>query len=322
MQVVFLIAGVIAFLLLAAGYFYQRAGASMDEKRNPAPGQKVTLGGRAFHLLCRGSGGPAVVIEPGAGELAELWWPMQDKVSAFACVCTYDRAGYGWSDPAPSSRTIQQRAEALHDLLANSGVPAPYILVGHSYGGLIVRWFAHQYRHQVAGLVLVDTPEESTLFQPDVLRLYARIRVVLIAMRFAAYFGLPRLLLARFPALRGNVFANPREYAAAADDLASLHRVEPALRKPGGFGALADMPLAVITHGQPFPGPFAVLEGGWSEGQKRLAALSGNSVLIVAGKSNHMIHIDEPELVAHAIRRVHSSASEGQRLVFAQDSNG
>ncbi|MGO9127271.1 MAG: hypothetical protein ACLP6G_20575 [Terriglobales bacterium] len=106
----------------------------------------------------------------------------------------------------------------------------------------------------------------------------------------------------------GFPFTRVEEYAAAADELASLQIADQATRRSGDPGSLGDLPLAVITHGQPFPGPFSVLEPGWSEGQKRLAALSTNSVLIPAHKSNHMIHIDEPDVVIDAIRRVHAAA--------------
>jgi pimeloyl-ACP methyl ester carboxylesterase len=262
-------------------------------------------------MLCKGDGTPAVVIEPGAGEPAELWRPMQDTVATFARVCTYDRAGYGWSDPVLSSRTIEERVEDLRALLVNAAVPEPYILVGHSYGGVIVRWFAHRYPNQVAGLVLVDAAEEGTILQPDVLKFYSRLSVMCRVMRSIAYFGLPRLLRALFPKLRGVLFERPQEFAAAADDLASLRRANRSLKEPSGLGLLGNLPLVVVTHGQPFPGPFAVVENGWREGQKRLAALSSDSVLIVAQKSNHMIHLDEPNLVADAIRSVLNSALSG-----------
>jgi hypothetical protein len=94
----------------------------------------------------------------------------------------------------------------------------------------------------------------------------------------------------------------PAEYSAAGDDLASLQLVEPPTANFGGVGSLGDLPLAVITHGQPFPGPFFILEKGWSEGQTRLAALSTNSLLIRANNSNHMVQVDEPGLVVDAMR--------------------
>jgi pimeloyl-ACP methyl ester carboxylesterase len=315
------IAAGMAILLLAAGSLYERLSQARDAKRNPAPGRLVPVGGHRLHLLCKGSIGPTVLIEQGAGEPSVFWWPLQDKVSEFARVCTYDRAGYGWSDPPRSPQTIQQRAEDLHALLANAQLPVPYILVAHSYGSLIVRWFAQKYRDQVAGLVLVDTAEEGVVFRKDVLDLYARIAMFPRAMAFAARFGLPRLLRRFFPSLREQLwFVKPSQYAATADDLASLARVTPPLTEPGGFGSLEGLPLVVLTHGQPFPGPFALLEKYWAEGQKRLAALSEKGELVVAQHSNHMIHLDQPDLVINAIRQVHAAARNAAPLDRPADS--
>ena len=206
-------------------------------------------------------------------------------------------------------RRFQERAEELHTLLVNAAVPGPFVLVAHSYGGLIVRWFARAYRDQVAGLVLVDTAEEGSIFREDVLDFYSRVRMFPCVMAFAARFGLPRVLRRCFASLRAQLsFVNPDEFAATADDLASLQRVKPPLSEPGGFGTLGDLPLIVVEHGQPFPGPFALLEKYWAAGQNRLAALSTKGELIRAQKSNHMIHLDQPDLVVHAIQRVHAAA--------------
>jgi pimeloyl-ACP methyl ester carboxylesterase len=248
-----------------------------------------------------------VIIEQGAGSPSQLWWPIQEKVAAFARICTYDRAGYGWSEPVRGPRSIGHRAEELHTLLMNAGVPAPYILVAHSYGGLIVRRFAHKYREQMAGLVLVDTADEIVMSQPEVQLFYSRMRLFPKTMGMAARLGVPRLLR-RIPALRqGLWFVEPKDYAATADDLASLKHLDGSASNPG---ALQDLPLVVITHAQPFPGPFAVLEKGWRQAQQRLAALSTQGVLITAEKSNHMIHLDEPDLVIEAIRQMHAGIRE------------
>ena len=302
-------------LLLIAGYVYEKAAEWKDKKVHPALGRIVAVGSHKLHLLCKGSGAPTVVIEQGAGEPSRLWWPVQDKIAEFASVCTYDRAGYGWSEPVAGGRTIAERAEELHTLLANAGIPGPYILVAHSYGGFIVRWFARNHPDQTAGLVLVDTPEEAAFFRREVLNFYSRLRFMNGAVEVAARFGVLRLLGHLFPLDHvGFSFVRPAEYSAAGDDLASLQLVEPPMGNFGGVGSLGDMPLAVITHGQPFPGPFFILEKGWSEGQTRLARLSTNSLLIRANNSNHMIQIDEPGLVVDAIRRVHAAARNRAKL--------
>jgi pimeloyl-ACP methyl ester carboxylesterase len=200
-------------------------------------------------------------------------------------------------------------------LLTNADIPGPYILVAHFYGGLIVRCFARNHPDQTAGLVLVDTPEETAFFRREVLNFYSRLRFMNEAVGLLARFGVLRLLSRLFRLDHvGFSFVRPSEYSAAGDDLASLQIVESPVGNFGGVGGLGDLPLAVITHGQAFPGPFFILEKGWSEGQTRLAALSINSLLIRANDSSHMIQIDEPGLVVDAIRRVHAAARNKAQL--------
>jgi pimeloyl-ACP methyl ester carboxylesterase len=305
------IAAIVVLLLLLSGMAYQSIGERRDAKRHPAPGRLVSVGGRKLHLLCKGSIGPTIVIEQGAGELSRYWWPVQNEIAKFASVCTYDRAGYAWSEPAPGGRTIDDRAEELHRLLASAAIPGPYILVAHSYGGLIVRSFANKHPDEVAGLVLVDTAEEATIFRRDVLDLYSKIRFVNNVVGLAARCGFLRLLRNWVPLDRyGFWLERPSEYAALCDDLASLNREPKPMRNSKSAGSLGALPLAVITHGKAFPGPFAILERNWSEGQTRLAALSANSLLVVAKNSNHMIQIDEPSLVVDVIQRVQLAARE------------
>jgi pimeloyl-ACP methyl ester carboxylesterase len=300
---------VFVLLVLLAGFFYERIGERKDANRHPAPGRLVSVGDHKLHLLCKGSAAPTVVIELGAGEASHFWWPVQDQMANFATVCTYDRAGYGWSEAIRGGRTIDDRGEELHALLANAGIPGPYIFVAHSYGGLIVRSIARNHPADVAGLVLVDTPEEATLFQPDVLDFYAKARLMNRVVGIGARFGVLRLLRHWIPLDRfGFWLARPAEYSALCDELASIQHMPVSMRGSENPGSLGSLPLGVITHGQPFPGPFAILEKNWSQGQTRLAALSSNSQLVVARNSNHMIEIDEPDLVVDMVHRVHTAA--------------
>jgi len=302
-------------LLLAIGYLYERVGARRDRLRHPAPGELVPVGSHRLHLLGKGNSTPTVVIEPGAGELSRFWWPIQDEIAPFARVFTYDRAGFGWSDAAGRGRTIEQRAAELHRLLKNAQVPGPYIFVAHSYGGLIVRRYAAKYWDEVAGIILVDTPEESSIFRREVLDFYAKARMMNGVAALAARFGFLRLLRHWVAIDRyGFWLQRPEEYLALCDELASLEQAPEADRHSRPPGSLGSLPLVVITHGLPFPRPFAILETNWKEGQQRLAALSTDSTLIVAAKSNHMIQQDEPEVVLDAIRRVHEAVSSQRRI--------
>jgi len=309
----------LSLLLLAIGYVYEWTGERRDARLNPAPGRLISVGNHRLHLLCKGSGAPAVVIEQGAGELSKFWWPVQDEIAKFAQVCTYDRAGYGWSEQGPLGQSVEDRARELHTLLSDAGVQGPFILVAHSYGGLMVRAYAQEYPGQVAGLVLVDTPDESSIFQSEVLAFYSKARMMNRAVGLVARFGVLRLLRHWVPLDRfGLWLTRPSEYAALCDDLLSLERVPTAIRASKSAGSLGSLPVIVITHGQPFPGPFAILEKNWSEGQARLAALSTDGVLMVAKDSNHMIQQDEPMLVVDAIRRMHAAVEKGTSLAVSQ----
>jgi pimeloyl-ACP methyl ester carboxylesterase len=132
----------------------------------PAPrGKMVDLGGHKLHFDCAGSGGPTVIIENGFEEFSFDWTLVQTKVAKFARVCTYDRAGYAWSNPGPAPRTFAQINFDLHDALAKLGERGPFVLVGHSFGGPIVRNFAIAYPNDVAGIVLVDGVSEDQRFE-------------------------------------------------------------------------------------------------------------------------------------------------------------
>jgi pimeloyl-ACP methyl ester carboxylesterase len=125
------------------------------------PGKLVDLGGHKLHVYCTGHGGPTVVVENGLGDFSFDWTLVQSQVSRFTRICTYDRAGYAWSDPGPKPRTFAQINLELHDALEKLGERGPFVLVGHSYGGPVMRNFAAQYPKDAAGMVLVDSAVEG-----------------------------------------------------------------------------------------------------------------------------------------------------------------
>jgi pimeloyl-ACP methyl ester carboxylesterase len=125
----------------------------------PAPGQLVDVGGWRLHLNCTGeatSSQPTVILEGGTGDFSVEWSLVQPKLAAFVRVCSYDRAGSGWSELGPHPRTMHQIVHELHGLLEKAGVRPPYVLVGQSYGGWLVRLYASKYRSEIAGMVLVE----------------------------------------------------------------------------------------------------------------------------------------------------------------------
>src|SRR4051812_6669271 len=131
-----LITAAVLALLLVIGFTYEKVAEARDSKTAPLGRLIEVAGGRRLHIFCTGDEtGPTVVIEQGAASPSVLWWAAQRRISTFARVCTYDRAGYQWSDPAPSPRSLADRVEDLHQVLTKAAVPGPYVLVAHSYGG-------------------------------------------------------------------------------------------------------------------------------------------------------------------------------------------
>ena len=149
---------VLAVLAIAAvGGGYETVRESLDARAYPMPGQLVDVGGHRLHLHCTGTGSPTVVLEPGQGGVSsDLAW-IAPAVAHDTTVCVYDRAGRGWSDAADNPQDGAQIAADLHTLLDRAHVPGPYVLAGHSFGGLYVLSFAAQFPDQVAGLVLLDS---------------------------------------------------------------------------------------------------------------------------------------------------------------------
>ena len=152
--------------LAAAGAGYETPRESADQIAYPAPGVMVDVGGHRLHLNCTGSGSPTVVLEPGLGEISLGWAWIAPAIASDTRVCVYDRAGRGWSEPADARQDGGQVAADLHALLHRAHVPGPFVLAGHSFGGLYVRSFAAQYPHEVAGMVLVDSTAAASAASP------------------------------------------------------------------------------------------------------------------------------------------------------------
>lgn len=322
----------LVIVLLVAGWGFEQWSERSDQRFEP-PGQLFDIGGRRMHLHCSGQGNPTVVLEPGAGEFAALVLALHNRIAVFTHVCSYDRAGYGWSDPAPAGRSFDARAADLDLLLRNANVERPYVLVGASYGGFIIRSYARQHPDRVAGVVLVDAAEEQVVFthMPTMHEAVGSLRIA----AFVSRFGLTRLVLhylANQAKAEGRIPSDatpdvidaaialsvrPSAWRTALDENAAYDVTPPNERIAGGFGPLGELPLIVIRHGKPFSGlnaGLADLEAAWGDGQARLAALSANSRVIVATANGHNIAMENPALVADATRAVVESVRTGTPL--------
>lgn len=245
--------------------------------------EQVNVGGRRLHINCMGGnveGSPTVILETGLGDSSSVWNRVQPKVAKFARVCSYDRAGLGGSEPAPVPRTIEAVVADLHTLLANAKVPSPYVLVGHSLGGVLARLYASRYPKEVVGMVLVDSAHED---EPD---------------RGLALLP-PEMLKQSKP--EDFVIRHPRESV----DHCSIR----ALMNAANWRS--SIPLIVLTQGQPYspndypiPSLAAKFYQLHLEMQKDLVRRSSRGKQVIAEKSGHIIHQDQPELVIDAIRQV------------------
>ena len=157
-----LVIGLVALAVIGA--IYQAIGTEIYQRIYPPPGELVDVGGHSLHINCVGEGSPTVILESGLGAGSVDWANIQPEVANTTRVCAYDRAGSGWSEPGPGPGDPQQIAGELHTLLGNAGIDGPYVLVGHSFGGLYVRMYDDLYPNEVEGMVLVDSshPEQST----------------------------------------------------------------------------------------------------------------------------------------------------------------
>ncbi len=156
---------VVSLGLMLAGAIYESIAETVENQTIPLVGQMVDIGGYRLHISCAGTGGPTVVIDSGVGDWSTSWVGVQAEVAKTTRACVYDRAGYGWSEVGPQPRTSAQFVYELHALLQGANINGPYVVVGHSLGGLTAQLFAHDYPEEVAGVVLVDSLNPGNVHQ-------------------------------------------------------------------------------------------------------------------------------------------------------------
>jgi pimeloyl-ACP methyl ester carboxylesterase len=315
-------------LIVAAGAIFQFSMTQWENHHYPLPGKLVDIGGPRLHINCTGAGNPTVILEAGPNDSSVIWQLVQPEISGFTRVCSYDRAGFGWSDAPRAPRTSSNIADELDRLLARAAVPGPYILVGHDFGGLNIRVFASRHRQQVSGMVFVDSvhpdmhhrPPFNVAAQSTVAAAYYHL------MPWTVPLGVPRILgwcreTFRFPnqpsewdqfapeaaAQYCRLQAWRTELAQGVDEDGSM----PATTRPFG-----DMPLIVVSHdpevndfrGFFSPADLAIAEGAWSDMQEELKGLLSRSKRIVAKGSYHWVQIHRPELVVAAVHEIVNDA--------------
>lgn len=304
-------ASVRTLLLIVLCVPWLASGVQAQDLATPIPAEGdfaglVDIGGRRLWLECRGSGSPTVILEAGYRSPATVWTDdlidpgsgrtmVLQGVAAFTRVCAYERPGAAGvtanilqpsrSDPIPMPRTAESVVSDLHALLETAGVPGPYVLVGHSLGGLFVRLYAATYPDEVVGLVLVDAWSErlQSLLTPEEWERYVRVNSV-IPPEMADYPEYETL-----------------DFAAASAEMEQAASMQP----------LGPLPLVVIAHAEPFGltteqlgFPPEVLEKAWRSAQEGLATLAPDSRFVIAEESAHYVQLQQPELVIAAVRDV------------------
>lgn len=320
--------GILIVVVIILGTALRLAGAAAQarlRRQTPPPGRLVEVGGRRLHLVTRGERGPSVVALAGQGDFSVSWLGWQAALADHARVSVYDRAGLGWSDPGPTDATLADAVDDLRQLLARAGVAGPHLLVGHSYGGMLARLYAHRYPAEVAGLVLVDATHEDQ-FAPEPIQRALQQMAWMMPLMLGAFGLVVRSgLAALFPALvpdlggaltrlgdadrrtyRAVIASRPAHLAASAAELRRLEQANAEMRA-AGLQTLGDLPLVVIRHGREQPqmgGPelTRLLEDTFQRLQAELAGLSSRGQLQVAADSGHLIHLEQPQIVVDAVR--------------------
>jgi pimeloyl-ACP methyl ester carboxylesterase len=297
-------------VLVAVGGGYEQLSEA-TEQSYAMPGRLIDVGGHQLHLSCTGSGSPTVVLEPGAGQMSlDLAW-ITPAVARETRVCVYDRAGRGWSEDADADQDATQIATDLHTLLQRGRVPGPYVLAGHSFGGLYVLTFASRYPDDVAGLVLVDStaptspePGGTSRPEPDSYDLMGRASALVST---SARFGLGRLIgLTSYDTMPPQVQDELRALTASESQLRSTIdeylQGNSSMAQAASLTDFANKPMVVLTAADGH-------DASWRAAQDRLAALSTNSEHVVVDGATHPEMLADEDAAAATTQAIHDVVS-------------
>ena len=324
--------GALVLLILAAGALYQFVGLTRANRRYGPPGTMVSVDRQRLHVVSAGSGTPAVLFEAGIASSSLSWARVMPDLAPFTRTWAYDRAGLGWSDPARSPRTVAGLLGELHGVVAHatSATGTPCILVGHSFGAFLVYAYASAHPADVAGLVLLDPPSEwhgvtrrqarmlwggiqlsrvgavlariglvraglalLTKGAPGVPRRFVRVFGSTAARTLEGLVGEVRKLPPEVHPIVQALWSQPKCFRATAEQLGALPDLAAAA---AGVTSLPDVPVVVVSSGDQSAETIAR--------HRALARLSPSGRHVIAERTGHWIHLDDPGFVVTAIRDV------------------
>lgn len=304
-------------LVVVTGLIYEHVSAWRDNRVSKQVGRSVDIGGRSLNIFCSGEGSPTVIFESARVAPGYVWTPVQRGVAGFTRACWYDRASLGWSDPGPDPAWGDAAARDLHKLLTNSALKPPYVLVGHSFGGHVIRLYHHMFPGEVGAMVFVDAAHEDA----------GRIRGMphRAAPRLPRWVvntlsvGLGHLGMIRLTA--GGPGPRPASLSASEWDLLSRLRrrrnvlLADAHTGPGRAtddlvrttGGLENLPMIVLVQGSLSQDTISAegqVQRGWVALQREFAQRSSRGRLVVVRNSGHGIPLDAPNAVIAAVREI------------------
>lgn len=326
---------IIIILSIPVGAAYQAIATTIEDRLFPPPGQLVEVDGIQLHLLCQGEGSPTVVFESGMGNSGYSFLNIHKEIVSRTRVCLYDRPYMGWSQPGSQMYLYDQVPNHLHALLESAGETPPYLLVGHSLGGVYIRSFYHLFPDEVIGMVFVDSahenemafypaPEGSTPEYFDTMMDFCEFIAGVGVLRATGVMGNLLEGSPGTPLEQRQILSrlNRVSYCQAIRSEKDASDIELSQTDPPA--SLGDLPLIVLVgakqlnpiRNQFYIGPLPPAQRQntqtWQEIQAQLAALSTNSELVQGLKSGHYVHWDEPELVVDAINKLLDGYNQAQ----------
>lgn len=312
------VVGLGLLVLLGAGALTQSVLTSHERTLHVPPGKLVQVGTHRLHLNCQGSGQPLVLLESGLSGWSQDWALVQPQLARHTTVCSYDRAGYAWSDEAPEPRTGLQAVEDLRTLLHAAGLQGPMVVVGHSWGGMLAQMLAQTHPEEVAGLVLVDAlhHDQTANMDPEIHARYSQnMRLLTGSATWLAPFGLTRLAAmpasvvldklpaSEQPAARGLAMQSKNYQALYTEYMG----IDPALGVARNLPPVPAVPTIVLSTNalSEFPPGWDTdyMRQHWMNGQRLLARDTGARHVVVPD-AGHYLQLERPELVIAAAQEV------------------